>query len=85
MRQIYGKAVNGKIEIPEELPEGTAVIVLAPEEFKPKTLDPRLESLLESIEEELGRDMAGFVRRGFSRTTSRPRLILPAFTRKAAA
>jgi hypothetical protein len=58
--------VNGKIEIPDELPEGTSVIVLAPEDCEPRTLDPRLESLLESIEEELGRDTAGFVRRGFS-------------------
>jgi len=67
MRQIHGKVVNGKIEIPDELPEGTSVIVLAPEDCKPRTLDPRLECLLESIEEELGRDAAGFVRRGFSR------------------
>jgi len=53
MRVTTGTVVNGRIEVPgEELAEGVAVTILAPEDRESFTLGPEAEAdLLEAIAE----------------------------------
>jgi hypothetical protein len=50
MRIASGKVVRGRVELDTELPEGTSVTVIAPDDEGTFTADPETEKmLLESI------------------------------------